>query len=89
MVAPGAAVAVALMVMFCAVPGMRLSVVGFAVTPDGRPVIATATVPVKAFKAEAVTLSEPVAPGITVRVVGDTARAKSGAGAMVKEMVVV
>jgi hypothetical protein len=87
-VVPDVALAVALMVMFCAVPGVRLSVAGFAVTPGGRPVIATAIVPVNAFKAVAVTLScEPAAPAIRGRVDGETARVKSGAGAMVKEMV--
>ena len=44
-------------VMVCAVPGVRLSDVGFAVTPEGRPVREMATFPVKAFRALAVTLT--------------------------------
>ena len=76
-VVPGAAVSVVL----SAVPGVKVSVAGLAVTPEGSPVIATATVPLKEFTAVARTLSfEPVAPATIVRDVGDTASEKSGGG---------
>ena len=42
---PTVAFAAAVRVMFCAVPGVRLSVDGLAVTPAGRPLTFTFTVP--------------------------------------------
>ena len=61
-------------VVVCAVPGVRLKVAGVAVTPAGRPVMATATVPVNPLIAVAVTLAgDPAAPGAMVSEVGDTA----------------
>ena len=61
--------------------GARLNVAGFAVTPAGSPVIATATVPVNELTAVAVTLTEePAAPATTVSEVGNTAKVKSGEG---------
>jgi len=80
--APAAALVPAVKVTLCAVPGVRFRVAGLAVTPPGRPLIATATVPVNEFSAVAVTLTcEPAAPGVRVSDVGDTASAKSGGGA--------
>ena len=43
----------AVRVMLCAVPGVRASVDGFAVTPVGRPLRVTFTVPVNPFWAVA------------------------------------
>ena len=52
-----AAVGAAANVMACAAPGERVSVAGVAVTPFGRPVTVTATVPVKEFIGLAVMLT--------------------------------
>ena len=72
----------AVMVVLCAVPGVRFKDAGLAVTPVGRPVIATFTVPVKPFTAVVLTLIvEPAAPAVRLSVDGDRARAKSGDGA--------
>lgn len=46
---PIAALAAAVRVMFCGVPGVRLSVDGFAVTPTGRPLSITFTLPLNPF----------------------------------------
>ena len=48
-VLPIVAAAEAVNVMACTVPGVRVSVAGWAVTPLGKPVIATATMLVKPF----------------------------------------
>lgn len=81
MALPAAAVEAAVSVTFCAVPGVKVSVAGFAVTPAGSPVMAIETVPLKELSAVASTLTfEPVAPAIIVSDVGDTASVKSGAG---------
>lgn len=78
---PATALVEAVKVTLCAAPGVRVIVAGFAVTPAGRPVIATATVPANEFSAAAVMLScEPAAPGVRVNVVGDTDNVKSGGG---------
>jgi hypothetical protein len=78
---PAAAAEATVRVTFCAVPGFNESVAGFAVTPEGSPVIVTATVPLKEFTAVARTLTfEPVAPATRVRDVGDTVSVKSGGG---------
>ena len=82
--------AAAARVMFCGAPGVRLSVDGFAVTPAGRPLIATATVPVNELMAVDEMLTwEPTAPGVSVRAVGDMVRLKSGGGATVSVTIVV
>jgi hypothetical protein len=79
---PAAAVASAVRVVLCAVPGVRLNEAGLAVTPAGRPVIATATVPLKEFAAVAVTLTEaPAPPPVSESDVGERVREKSGGGA--------
>ena len=46
---PVAALAAAVTVVFCAVPGVRFSVDGLAVTPDGRPLKLTFTDPLNPF----------------------------------------
>ena len=50
------ALAEAVSVTLCAMPGVNTNVVGFAVTPAGRPLNETFTLPVKPFSAVAVTL---------------------------------
>jgi len=79
---PMVAVGAAVMLMVCAVPGVRVKVAGFAATPEGRPVMETATVPVKELSALAVMLmDEPPAPATSVNEVGEAVREKSGGGA--------
>lgn len=81
MALPAVAEAAAVTVMLCAMPGVRVSVNGCAVTPVGSPVIATATVLLKELTAVAVTLTwEPVAPAVRAREVGDAVKVKSGGG---------
>ncbi len=76
-----AAVVPAISVVVCAVPGLKVSVVGLAVTPPGSPPIATETVPLKEFTAVARTLTGgPVVPAAIVSDVGDTVSEKSGCG---------
>jgi len=78
---PAAAVEAAVSVTFCAVPGVNVSVAGFAVTPAGNPEIATVTVPLKEFNAVARTLTgELVAPTVMDNDVGETVSEKSGGG---------
>jgi hypothetical protein len=79
---PAAAVAAAVRVTVWAVPGVKVSVAGLAVTPLGSPVMATATVLVKELTAVARTLTfEPVAPATRDTDAGETEREKSPAGA--------
>ena len=59
---PTEAVEAALSVTFCAEPGVNISVAGMAVTPEGSPLIATVTVPVKPFAGIAFTLTVCPAP---------------------------
>ena len=60
---------------------VRVRVDGFAVTPEGRPEMATAMEPLKELSAVAVTvIALLVAPALRERVVGETAREKSGGG---------
>jgi hypothetical protein len=76
-----AALDAAVSVTLCAVPAVNVSVAGLAVTPEGSPVIATATAPLKEFTAVASTLIwPPVAPAVIVSDVGDTVSVKSGGG---------
>ena len=82
---PVAAEDAAVRITFCALPEVRLRVAGLAVTPLGRPVIATATVPEKPLIALAVTLTaEPVAPAVRASDVGARVREKLGVGATVE-----
>jgi hypothetical protein len=79
---PATAVEAAVSVTFCAVPGVNVSVAGFAFTPVGSPVIVTETVPLKELSAVASRLTgEPVAPATMVSDLGETVREKSGTGA--------
>ena len=60
---------------------MRVRVDGFAVTPDGSPVIAIETEPVKEFIGVAVTVIELlVVPAVRLSEPGETASEKSGVG---------
>lgn len=82
--ADAGAVIAAVRVTVCAAPGVSVRDAGFAVTPVGRPVIATATLPVKEFIAFAVTLTgEPVAPATKVSDAGERVSEKSGGGAAI------
>jgi len=75
MALPAAALAAAVTVTVCAVPGVRLSVAGFAVTPVGRPAIATLTIPVKPLAGAAFTLiCCPVPPGTSEMLAGVAVR---------------
>jgi hypothetical protein len=76
---PPIAALLAVKVMFCAVPAVKVSVAGVAVTPAGNPLSATVTGAENPFIALAVTLTgAPAAPPITEAVVGETPREKSG-----------
>lgn len=60
---PACALLPAVRVMFCGVPGVSDTDDGFAVTPAGNPLNATAVVPVKPFSAVAVSCTAcPVPP---------------------------
>lgn len=77
--APAAAFDAAVKVMVWAVPGVRASVEGLAVTPVGKPVNDTLTVPVKPLSAVAIIAScWPDAPAVSVSVEGEAVRLKSG-----------
>jgi len=54
---PASAAVVAVRTMFCAVPGARGGVEGFAVTPAGRPVMAISTVSINELIGLAVMLT--------------------------------
>jgi hypothetical protein len=87
---PVAAVAEAVNVRLCAVPGVRLRDEGLAVTPAGRPVIATETVPEKELAAVARTCTgAPVPPGVKLRDVGERVSEKSGGCETVRATVAV
>jgi hypothetical protein len=76
---PAAADEAATMERFCAVPGVKLSVAGCAVTPLGNPEMVTATVPVKPFTGAAFTLIVwPVCPATSAIVAGVEDKEKSG-----------
>jgi hypothetical protein len=65
-------------------PGVRVSVAGFAVTPLGKPVIATVTGVVSPFVGLALTLTAvPVPPAVRLNVAGDRLSVKFGGGATV------
>jgi hypothetical protein len=67
--------------MLCAVPGVSVNDAGLAVTPAGKPLNATPTVPLKAFSAVADNCTGcPAAPIVTLKDCGLTASEKSGAG---------
>ena len=78
---PATAVDAAVRVTFCKAPGVRVKAAGLAVTPAGSPVTVTETVPVKEFRAVALTCTaEPVAPAVKDSDVGATESEKSGGG---------
>jgi hypothetical protein len=63
------------------VPSTRFNVDGEAVTPDGRPLAATATVPVKPLRGFALTETIcPLPPAMSVAVGGVVVREKSAGG---------
>jgi hypothetical protein len=74
----------AVSVVLCAVPGVRVSVAGFAVTPLGKPVIAIVTGPLNPLDGLALTLTAvPAAPAVRLNVAGVKVTVKSGAAATV------
>ncbi len=80
-VRPASAEGEALRLTVCGAPGVRVSVAGVAVTPAGRPVTVTATVPAKPLTADASSVTGvPVVPSRMVWLAGDTASEKSGGG---------
>jgi hypothetical protein len=90
---PAAAFEAAVNVRLCAVPGVSLGADGLAVTPDDNPDTERFTLPVKPFRALAVTeVGCPPPPTVRVRLAGVTDSEKSGAGAaavIVRAMVAV
>jgi hypothetical protein len=79
---PAAAVEAAVKVTFCAVPGIKVSIAGLAVTPAGNPLIATVTAPVKPFDGTALTLTTCPAPPATTEIAEGAADSeKSGIAA--------
>src|ERR1700735_1148147 len=69
---PTAALDAAVSVVLCAVPGVRVSELGLAVTPLGRPVVAHLTAAVKPLLALAVKLiADPAAPEVSIREAGE------------------
>jgi hypothetical protein len=79
---PAAAVEAAVIVTFWAVPGVRVNAAGVAVTPAGRPVRVTATVPENPLTALAITLiGTPAAPAVRLRDAWDAVSVKSGPAA--------
>ena len=72
----------AVSVVLCAVPGVRVRLAGFAVTPLGRPVIATVTAAVNPLDGVALTLTAPLPePAVRPSVAGVKLSVKSGGGA--------
>lgn len=68
-------------VKFCGVPGVNESVAGLEVTPLGRPLRVTVTVPVNPFTGTALTLTACPAPPATIAAVaGVVVSEKSAAG---------
>jgi hypothetical protein len=75
---PAVTALLAVKVMLCALPAVKLSVAGFAATPVGNPLSATVTGAENPFIALAVTLTGcPAAPPVTEAVAGETPREKS------------
>lgn len=79
---PAAAPLAAVRLVLCAVPGTSEREAGLAVTPEGSPLMVTATVPAKPLEGTAFTLTCcPGLPEVSVTAAGDTVREKSGGGA--------
>lgn len=75
---PAAAPLPAVSVTLCAVPGVSESEPGEAVTPDGNPLIATATVELNPFDGAAFTeIVCPAPPAVNVAEAGETVSEKS------------
>jgi hypothetical protein len=71
----------ALSVMFCALPGVSVSVIGLAVTPAGSPLMVTVTIPVNPFAGTAFTLIAcPKPPAVSATVIGANVIEKSAVG---------
>jgi hypothetical protein len=76
---PAAALWVALRLMLCGVPGVRLSVAGFAVTPAGKALTVTLTIPAKPLSATEETCTVcAVPPAVRARFGDETVSEKSG-----------
>ena len=76
---PDAAEDPAVRVTVCAVPGVKVSAAGLAVTPDGSPATATLTVPVKPFCEAAFRVTVwPAPPAVSVTVAGVEVSEKFG-----------
>lgn len=74
-----AAVAAAVIVVVCETPGCRDNIAGEAVTPAGKPLKPTFTVPENPLLADAVTETDcPLPPAVSESVDGWTVNAKSG-----------
>jgi hypothetical protein len=86
---PAEAVEAAVKVTFCAAPGVRVSIAGFAVTPSGNPLIATVTIPVKPFDGTAFTLTTcPAPPSVRAIAEGAADSEKSGVAAFAETVAV-
>lgn len=70
-----------LIVRFCDPGDIENGEEGEIVTPAGRPVTLTDTVPTKPFTASTVTVVSRTPPGVTVAELGEAERVKSGLGA--------
>ena len=82
MALPDAAAADAVRIIVCGVPGVRVSMAGWAVTPLGNPAMATDTMPAKLLIGAAVMVicwADP--PERRVMVAGEADKEKSVAGA--------
>jgi len=78
---PTAAFEAAMRVTFSGVPGLRVSAAGDALTPAGRPLIATATGELKPFPPVTIRVTGcPVAPAVSFRLAGTAVRVKSAGG---------
>ena len=81
---PATALAAALNVSVCGVPGITVGVAGPTVTPAGTPVTAIPTPALNPFTPLTDTAVDPLAPpAVTFTVVGFTASVKSGGGTAV------
>ena len=80
-----AAFAAAVSVVFCGVPGVRLSVDGLAVTPEGSPLELTVIVPVKPLIAVVLTARFCDEPAVIERLAVESVRVKSGCGTLLPD----
>jgi len=75
---PTAAFAAVETLIVCGVPGVRLAVEGFAVTPEGIPLKVTLIVPVKPLLAVALTVRFWAFPAVMERLPEESIKVKSG-----------